>query len=148
MTAWHCLADVPLDEVKILFGYDRMTWQQELDVVRMQRFGPDGALICLSAPVVETIAAGDALRLRSGEDVAAVGYTTPRVHIQTTRSCTVLQFGAGLARLACHVPSGGSGGPVLAGGQVAAVVSGTTGGETIAIALPDDPAKACPPEED
>lgn len=116
VTAAHCMPGWDGEQVHFLRGYDRGDLVQHLSapgvawhIVR----GRDIAILCNAAPDVPAFGFGHT-RIMPGDDLLIPGYAIPRAHMLQPRHCPVwkLEAGGGI-RVACSVPPGTSGAPVL-----------------------------------
>ena len=133
VSAHHCLIDGDVTEMHLLLGYDRGDWQEHLRPVSATTPNPsvDIAFLCLaSASAAEPIE----IATRSvaiGDEVMAVGYGRPTVHVANETVCHVTAvYDQGAMELDCPLSPGASGGPVLravnGGYEIVGIVSGTS----------------------
>lgn len=141
MTAAHCIDGLEPDQVHLLLGYDRGSWQQHLRAKGFWR-SPDGedlAALCLAEPAQAaplSVAPGE---VAPGEELAILGYGLPSVHLLSRRDCLVDALSPrGGVVLNCPVSKGTSGGPVFSRTTeaVVAVISATTQEQSVAAPLP------------
>ena len=141
MTAAHCLDGLEPDQVHLLLGYDRGSWQQHLRAGSFWR-SPDGediAALCLKELANAAPLAVTAGGVAPGEELSVLGYGLPSVHLLSRRDCLVKADTAqdGVV-LNCPVSKGTSGGPVLSrtSEEVVAVMSASSQDGSLAVAVP------------
>ncbi len=143
LTAAHCVAGIAPEELKLLYGYSRMTWVAEGTVRGVEPLGGDLVALCLDAEPPATLALGAPAE---AEDLMTiVGYGQPGVHLQQRAECHVLAEVGGMELLLdCPSAHGTSGAPLLAAdGTVAGVMSRTGRGSSMAISVPPEAATVC-----
>ncbi|MEO1103461.1 MAG: serine protease [Pseudomonadota bacterium] len=142
LTATHCVANLPAQELHLLFGYTRSEFVERLGVEAVREVGPDAAALCLSADAPAVLSIGAPAQREDA--VTVIGYASPRVHVQQSAACRVwTPMGADLL-LDCPAAPGASGGPVLdVQGNVVGIVSRTGRGSSVAVAVGADAASAC-----
>jgi hypothetical protein len=164
LTATHCLARIAPDRTTLLFGYARMVWLAEGQPLRAVDLGADLAALCLAADAPATLPVAAA----AAGPVTAVGYGTPRTHLQHRVACRIAAVAGRDALLDCagtqgtsaapategappaesairgSLTVGASGAPVLdADGRAVAVVSRAGPAGAVAATIPANAAAAC-----
>ncbi|MEM9223333.1 MAG: trypsin-like peptidase domain-containing protein [Pseudomonadota bacterium] len=142
LTAAHCVDDLPVDELHLLFGYQRMSFAAKAGVAEVHRLGRDSAALCLGSEAPAWIPIGGPVA--RNDTVQLVGYGVPRVHLQQSNTCKVWTPVGDEILLDCASAPGSSGAPVLDGaGEVVAVVSRTGRGSSYAVSVSVDAVQAC-----
>lgn len=143
VTAAHCVADLPVDELHLLFGYSRMTWVMQTSATAMVPLGFDVMALCLADAAPATVAFGSEGPRSTA--VRLLGYGSPKAHVLSENPCSVVSdMMPGTLLVDCAAPQGMSGGPVLDEANEAVAVVSMTGPTTaIAEMLPEWAAEAC-----
>lgn len=116
VTAAHCLPGWDGEQVHFLRGYDRGDLAQHVVAPRAAWRtvrGRDIAVLCNAAPDAPALGLGVA-RVEPGDPLLVPGYSVPRAHMLQHHRCQAWKVeDGGAIRVACPVPPGTSGAPVL-----------------------------------
>ncbi len=155
VSARHCLINGDVTEMHLLLGYDRGEWLEHLRPLSAMTPDPsaDIAVLCLnSASTAEPIDVASH-PAAIGEEVRAVGYGRPTVHVANETICHVTAvYDGGAIELDCPLSPGASGAPVLraANGsyEIVGIVSSTSSTGSLAYRFDDESnlanLQACP----
>ena len=125
LTARHCVANVPVEDLHLVLGWERGTYAEHLRVASVVASDvADIARLCLDGPARTPPLATDAAPPAAGV-VGVTGYPGSRAHLQDERLCWMepgSDGAAAVAALGCPLEGGFSGGPVRGPGPDGPVI--------------------------